>query len=78
MLAAADRLWGQQGFSFVPAFLDRTREFYGAELAQADFRSAPDQARAAVNAWVNSQTRGRVPDLMPSGSVTADTRLVRR
>src|SRR5438552_1251052 len=24
-LAAANRLWGQQGFSFVPAFLDRTR-----------------------------------------------------
>ena len=36
-LHEANRLWGQQGFSFLPGFIALTRDHYGAELGQVDF-----------------------------------------
>jgi len=75
-LDIANRLWGQKGFAFLPAYLDLTRESYGAELQTLDFQADPTACRNTINAWVAEQTAQRILDLMPAGSITADTRLV--
>ena len=62
-LSVANRLWGQQNYRFVPAFLDTTRTHYGAELGAVDF-GQPDQAAATINAWVQKQTRDKIKDLI--------------
>ena len=36
----------------------------------------PDGERAKINAWVEEQTRARIKDLLPAGSLRADARLV--
>jgi serpin B len=74
-LRTANSLWGQDGFGFEPAFLDLLAEEYGAGLRLVDYRSDPDQARSLVNAWVDDITEGRIPELLPAGSIDADTRL---
>ena len=75
-LSVANRLWGQQGFRFLPGFLALTREHYGAELAQVDFARQAEPARQRINAWVEEQTRGKIRDLIAPGVLDAMTRLV--
>lgn len=75
-LSVANRLWGQEGFDFRPAFLVTSREHYGAELAQVDFARQPEPALRRINAWVEERTQGKIRDLIPPGVLDAMTRLV--
>lgn len=75
-LSIANALWVQQGFTMKPAFTRTAREDYGATSENLDFASAPDAAAARINAWVNSETRGRIPILFSPDAFTDDTRLV--
>jgi serpin B len=45
-------------------------------LAGADFAAAPDTARAEINRVIADQTEGKIAGLLPSGAITALTRLV--
>jgi serpin B len=71
----ANRLWGQQGYHFLPQFLEVTRAQYGAELAPVDFSQA-NAARQTINGWTEEQTEHKIKNLIPSGGLSADTRLV--
>lgn len=75
-LNMANRLWAQKGYPFQPEFLTLTRDRYGAELAPVDFARQTEQARLAINAWVEEQTQGKIEDLIASGDLDAMTRLV--
>lgn len=75
VLCMANRLWGQESYEFVPDFLKTTRELYGAELAELDFRKT-DAARHEINEWVEQQTQQKIKELIPSGVLRGDTRLV--
>lgn len=75
-LSVVNRLWGQQDFGFVPEYLDLIERYYSAGVELVDFESDPDGVRAGVNAWVEAQTRERIRDLLPEGSVNVDTRLI--
>lgn len=75
-LRIANRLWGQKEFGFLPDFLATTRTQYGAELAQVDFIRETEAARQQVNDWVAEQTKDKIQDLLPEGSVNPMTRLV--
>ena len=75
-LRVANRLFGQQDFAFRPTFLDFTRDRYGAPLQPLDFKTASESARDTINAWVADQTKNKITDLLPSGSVGPGTRLV--
>ena len=74
-LSTANRLWGAQGYLFEPEFLALTRDAYEAELATLDF-AQPESARQTINEWVEQQTREKIVDLIPSGILQPDTRLV--
>jgi serpin B len=75
-LKVADRLWGQAGRPFVPAFLDLLSSRYGAPLAAVDFAHAPEDARAEINRWVSDATEHKIVDLLGPGTVQASTALV--
>jgi len=75
-LHVANALWGQDGYGFLPDFLDVLAENYGAGVRTADFIDAPDQARMMINRWVSDETEERIEDLLPLGSITPLTRLV--
>lgn len=75
-LRTANRVWGQQGFPFLPSFVEVTRDAYGAPMQEADFIHAFEPARQAVNGWVQDQTHDRIKDLFPPGSIDDLTRLV--
>ena len=75
-LNIANAIWGQQGYEFLPDFLDVLAESYGAGLRPVDFVGAPEESRARINDWVSSETQDKIGDLLPSGAVDSNTRLV--
>jgi serpin B len=75
-LRVVNRLWGQQGYAFLPSFLETTGENYGADMGRLNYLGDADGARQTINAWVEEQTRNKIKDLLPPGSVDEWTRLV--
>lgn len=75
-LNVANSLWGQQGFPFLPGFLDLLAENYGAGMRLVDYENDPEGARQTINNWVADETRQRIKDLIPQGAIDALTRLV--
>lgn len=75
-LSVANRLWGDRAYTFLPAYLETTREAYAAALEPLDFVGAADASRGIINRWVEKETKDRIRDLLPPGSIDASTRLV--
>jgi len=75
-LEVANRLFGQKGFEFRPAFLETLKQKFEAPLELADFMKNADGARQHINTWVEKRTRDRIKDLLPQGALNRDTRLV--
>ena len=75
-LNIANALWGQEGYNFLPEFLDLLAANYGAGMNLLDFATDPEAARNTINGWVSDQTEERIQDLLPPGSLDALTRLV--
>ncbi len=75
-LTHAARLFGAQQLAFKPAYQGLTRDVFAAPLEPLDFQAAPDAARGRIDAWVRQQSREKLTELVPAGSLTADTRLV--
>lgn len=74
-LTTANAIWAQKGFPWRPEFKARVAR-YGAGLTDADFATQPDKERLTVNAWVEEKTKDKIKELLKSGTVTPDTRMV--
>ncbi len=72
----ANSLWAQLGLTFEPQFLDTLAANYGAGVRLVDYRTAAEEARRAINAWVSDETAGKIPELIAAGGLDALTRLV--
>jgi serpin B len=75
-LTVANAVWAQQGGLVLPAFLDLLAQNYGAGVRLADFASAPETARQSINQWVSDRTAGKIPELLPVGTIVPMTRMV--
>lgn len=75
-LRTANALWGQRDLEFDASFLDTLAANYGAGMRIVDYIEDTEGSRVAINEWVSEQTRDRIPDLVPRGAITVDTRLV--
>jgi serpin B len=75
-LLMGNALWVQRGFPLLPSFQDALRTNFQAPATPVDFSGALDQTRREINNWTEQQTKGRIKDLFPPGSIAGDTRLV--
>ncbi|WP_420130022.1 serpin family protein [Longimicrobium sp.] len=69
-LAIANSLWARQGVPFQPAFMERNRRFYNAEIATVDFASA--EAARRINRWASDNTSGRITRMVEDGPMAPD------
>lgn len=74
-LEVANRLWGQEGYGFLPEYLQVTRDDYGAELARLDFRQ-PEAARLTINKWVEEHTQDKIKNLISAPDAVRGALLV--
>jgi serpin B len=75
-LNIANSIWGQQDYEFLPEFLDTLALNYGAGLRLVDFVNATEEARQAINQWIEDQTEEKIKNLIPEGALDPLTRLV--
>ena len=75
-LNIANVLWAQQSYHFQPAFLNTLAQNYGAGVNLLDFVNSPEPSRMTINNWVSNQTNNKINNLIPSGAITPQTRLV--
>ncbi len=75
-LNIVNAIWGQQDHTFQASYIDHLGRYYGTGLQLLDFASDPDVARTTINDWASAETEGKIVDLLPSGSISAVTKLV--
>jgi serpin B len=75
-LRTANALWRQHGYSFLDSYLQLLEQHYEATPFVADFVHRAEQARLAINEWVEEQTGGKIVDLIAPGILTPATTLV--
>src|SRR4030095_11762976 len=61
-LTIANSLWARKGVSLKPDFIQRTKEFYAAEVTSLDF-SDPN-APATINSWVKNNTGDKIEKIV--------------
>ena len=75
-LTVANRLFGQAGFRFHQTFLSLLSNTYAAPFEALDFAKDSALATRKINAWVETETRQRIRDLVPPNTLDKLTRLV--
>jgi len=75
-LEIANRIWVQKNKRFEEAFTGLLERQFGAAAGIVDFLTRPEDARAEINRWIAERTADKIPELLASGSITPDTRLV--
>lgn len=73
-LAAA--LFLERTLTVQPTFLDLLAREYDSGVWLLDFRGAHEAARMSINDWVAEQTRDKIKDPLPMGSVDQETPFV--
>jgi serpin B len=72
---APNTVWVQSGLPLQAEFTARLSQA-AATLADADFATAPEAARALINRVIAEQTEGKITGLLPPSAVSRLTRLV--
>jgi len=75
-LHIVNALWGQDGFDFLPEFLEIIAANYEAGISFLDFSKDPELCRETINEWIAGQTREKIIDLIPENVLTTATKLV--
>ncbi|XP_007933727.1 plasminogen activator inhibitor 2 [Orycteropus afer afer] len=57
-------------------YMQLSKKYYSIEPQAVDFLECAEEARRKINSWVNTQTKGKIPNLLPEGSVDEETRMV--
>ncbi|MGV3622261.1 MAG: serpin family protein [Archangium sp.] len=74
-LRTTNQVFVEKSMTLLPDFLDVLAQEYGAGVRQVDFIEQPEPARVAINDWVKGETESLIPELLPKGIITSDTRL---
>jgi len=61
-LGLGNSVWYREGFGVTGDFLQRTQDYFGAEVAELDF-SDPG-APGIINAWVSGETEGKIQEIV--------------
>jgi serpin B len=75
-LKTVNRLYGQNGYNFHPAYLKLLAESWQAPLETVDFEHNASAVTAQINSWIEGQTHGHIRDLIPIGALDENSRLV--
>lgn len=75
-LAVANALWSQVGLNFMKGYLDAVQIGYGPGLRLVDFAGRTEEARLAINKWVEEKTENKIKELIKPDVLNPLTRLV--
>jgi serpin B len=59
----ANSVWYRNTLQINPAFVTASHDYFDADVSALDFAKS-DQAKQAINGWVNDKTAGRIPTIV--------------
>jgi serpin B len=75
-LKTGNALWVQRDYPFLEDYLTNVEKYYGGKAANLDFIFETEKSRATINNFIEEQTNNKIKDLIPSGLLDPDTKLV--
>jgi len=75
-LRTGNALWVQKDYKFLPGYFTTVENYYGGKAVNLDFVNETELSRNTINTFIEEQTNNRIKELLPQGSLGADTRLV--
>ncbi|KAK9912083.1 hypothetical protein M0R45_035958 [Rubus argutus] len=72
-LNIANGFWVDQSQPLEHSYKKVALNSYKAALNQVDFKANPEKVRIEVNSWINKETKGLIPEILPPNSVTSGT-----
>nr|ACQ62976.1 serine proteinase inhibitor, clade B, member 2 (predicted) [Dasypus novemcinctus] len=75
LLESANKLFGEKSAGFKDEYIKLCEKYYSTEPQTVNFLEE-EEARKKINSWVNTETKGKIPNLLPEGSINGETRMV--
>jgi serpin B len=75
-ITVAGRIWPRDDVHLDPGWLEMLAAYHGTGVEPLDLSGDPAGSRERINDWVDEQTDGLIPKLLPDGSIGAETVLV--
>ncbi|NXJ93392.1 SPB10 protein, partial [Corythaixoides concolor] len=75
-LKSANRVYVEKTFQLLPSYIQLSKNYYKAEPHKVNFKTAPEQCRKEINAWTETQTEGKIKNLLGPQDVVPSTKLI--
>lgn len=75
-LDTANAIWPATNYHFLDDYFSIIERYYRGRIESLDYPADPEGSRLTINQWVEDQTRDKIKDLIPAGSIDPLTRLV--
>jgi serpin B len=75
-LQVVNAVWGEKSYPWEAPFLDILAEDYGTGVYLWDFMNDWQAVTPVINDWVSDETSNKIEDLLPSGAIKYNTRMV--
>ena len=75
-LLTANKLFIEKTFEILESYRAGILEFYDAEVTSVDFKEHAEEGREEINKWVEQKTKDKIRDVIPTGMLSSDTRLI--
>ncbi|XP_066481448.1 serpin B10-like [Tiliqua scincoides] len=76
LLRSVNQLYGDRSAPFHKEFLQSIKKYYNTEPETVNFQEDAEEVREDINSWVESQTEGKIQNLLSKGSIDALTQLI--
>jgi len=76
LLHVANRIFTRDGLNFLKEFTSGLSQHYAADAFAVNFGGDPNGSRLLINKWVEDQTKDKIKDLLPDGSIDSLTAAV--
>lgn len=75
-LNIANKMYPQISYPICVKFIEILKEALQCNVERLDFHNKPEHSRQVINEWVESETGNEIKNLIPTGKIQSDTRLI--
>jgi len=75
-VSMVNKLWAEKTFKINKNYCKQITKDYSSTIELIDFIQQPDNARIKINSVISDQTKKRIIDLLPDGSINSMVRLI--
>lgn len=75
-ISMVNKLWAEKTYKINKPYIKQVKKNYSSSIELVDFIQQPESARSKINSYISDQTKNRINELLPVGSINSLARLV--